>query len=237
VEPSIRFVKPPALNLTREARPKFAIKNIERFDVHVDSDDLSLSEEVRLNCADQQPAQDDLGLVHTFDDHGNLIIKEQDSDNDGVAERRWTYTYEPHTNKLLSEFHDGDADGNNDELWYYTYHRDGHLSSREYDHDANGTIDSRWRYAHDADGKLISEEWIQSGRTGEARIVTTYFYEGEFLVAEYEDIGGDGFVENTIVFEYDNDGRLIAEVVDVGNDGYVDNRKVFVCDALKSGER
>jgi len=162
--------------------------------------------------ADGEP---DWVLNRVYNRHGNVIREVHDQGAYGRADAIIEYEYEDQ--KLVRRIKDGDADGSTDEIVTYNYDDEGRRTEEAVDADADGNDEKTTRLAYE-DGKQVRKT-VDYGTVGQkANGVWTYEYDGDRLVREKWDQDGDGTVDETTVYGYDDQGRLVREELYYGDE-------------------
>ena len=119
----------------------------------------------------------------TYDENGNELTSDLDSDGDGTIDFRLVRTYDENGNLLaLEEDSDGDGPGGIDFRLVGTYDENGNLLTLEQDSDGDGpgAIDSRDTRTYDENGNLLTLEKDSDGDgpgTIDLRETRTYVHE------------------------------------------------------------
>jgi len=136
-----------------------------------------------------------------------------------------TYRYDD-DGQLLTIDIDSNGDGEADDRLGNDYDRDGNLVRDWYDSGADGTLDLKVEYAHDAEGHVVAhshyrgEDLVHSvvlERDGDGNIVRETSIEHD---GDDEDI-------SVQVSRFDGDGNLLARAVDSSGDGRYDSCERF----------
>ncbi len=79
--------------------------------------------------------------TNRYDERGNRLSFDVDTDSDGVADSRMTYTYDEH-DRLLTTEQDHDADGTADTRMTFSYDAAGNRMAAAADEDGDGANDA-----------------------------------------------------------------------------------------------
>jgi hypothetical protein len=138
--------------------------------------------------------------TRSYDAKGNLILKETDSNGDGIVDSRIA-SYFDANNRMTRDEEDTNADGVVDIRTTFAYDANGNGILNESDTNADGIVDIRWSYSFDAKGNRIRRD---------------------------RDSNADGVVDLRTVFTYDANGYQILTEDDMGADGVIDQQTTFV---------
>ncbi len=130
-----------------------------------------------------------------------VLKKTQDTDNDGVADKIYTYSYDAKGNNIKTST-DKNANGVADLIERYTYDTDANELTYTIDDDANGEVDKIHTYTYDTNGNKSSTS-TDSDANGVANIITTYTYDTHSNISTYNyDSNADGVADS--VYKYTN---------------------------------
>jgi hypothetical protein len=194
----------------------------------------------------------DIAWRYLYDQRGNGIRDEGDSDGDGEPDDIWEYEWTP-GNQLaaMRELMDAtlvyssettfegeqrqvtvdDVDGAGEippDTTTFLY-EEGRLSAETLDLESDQVIDSRTRYAYDLQGRIKSES-LDEGDDGsvEERDRHTYDGDSDRVVTTVYDHPVGGKVEDRSTYLYDQDGRQVSHQRDNGQDGSIDYLRTSV---------
>lgn len=150
----------------------------------------------------------DVILVTEFDEYNNPVLESSDINGDGTAEstNTNTYTYDD-AGKMLSWERDTYSDGEIDNFVEYAYDDDGNLREIKEDWDVDGVVDRTTTYLHDSDGRVFKES-IYLNRDGIYEETTSYLYD-EFGLKEKATKRGS--LDDIERFVRDPNGNLLRE--------------------------
>ncbi len=140
-----------------------------------------------------------------------------------------TYTYDGNGN-MLSESYDRNADKEADDIKTYTYDGNGNKLSYKHDHNGDGVVDTVRSYTYDDKGKELS--FYMGNADGSVNMVTFYTYDGNMRIGK-EDENGDGVVDFTQIWIYDNNGNKLSYKSYSKGNNKANNIKTYTYD--KSG--
>lgn len=175
---------------------------------------------------DDADGQDDSSATRTFNEDGNDLLWETDSDNDGTVDFQVIWTYDDEGRSVGREVYDAVA-GVVVSIHTTSYDTPG-LALTERDDDADGTIDSRgWSYL-DSEGHILVGE-LDNEADGALDYRTTYTYDEDWnrtvvLTDALHD--GEVVLSNRTTNTYDSHGNRLVREQDQGDDGVINSRHV-----------
>ncbi len=147
-----------------------------------------------------------------YDAGGRLIEQEDDTDGDGIADRRAEWTHDAQ-GRVTREAWDDDLDGSVDRVTAQTWSASGELTSRTVRE--GGDVVSSEAWTHDADGRILT--WSRDA-DGEVVVITYEYTDDGLLTYQGTDADGDGFDEVWIDQTWNADGTL-DRIADYRHDG------------------
>jgi hypothetical protein len=140
--------------------------------------------------------------TYAYDEDGNVVGVDTDTDADGYADQLEAWTYSPGTNQALTGSLDADADGVVDDRTLFTYDLDGRLVLIELDEDDDGGVDE----------------------------TTTFTYEYAFPNVDYYasiDNDNDPLEDGFYAATFDTEGRLSSWEIDEDGDGISETNEAY----------
>jgi len=188
--------------------------------------------------------------TYTYDSDGSMLSIEIDSNADGTAEKRLSYSYTFDSNGYMLSKVEVVYEVPSDYLvltktYTYTYDSSGNMLTEEVhslgapeDADPNpaSNLLTRTIYTYDSEGNMLTkEEFINSSYSSNPEGVTnihTYNYDtnGNVLTEEV-DREADGTVNARYTYTYDSDGNMLISELDEEADGTVNARYTYTYDS------
>jgi hypothetical protein len=167
--------------------------------------------------------------VREWDDDG-LLLEEVSRAADTTAEPvTRTYRYDD-DGQLLTIDIDSNGDGEADDRLGNDYDDDGSLIRDWYDSGANGSLDLKVEYARDAEGHVVAHSHYR-GEDLVHSVVLERDRGGNIVRETYIDHDGDEEDISVQVSRFDDAGNLVARAVDASGDGRYDSceRYTYEC--------
>ena len=146
---------------------------------------------------------------YSYDANGYAVMAEEDSDLDGVTDKRTTYKHTASGYPTLIEF-DLNADGTIDKRVVMAYDDNGNLIRIENDDDADGINNYLTTIGYDDDGNwVIIESDFDGNGSVDIHATAAYDPQGNQVASNYDN-DADGNIDLSFIFKYDTNGRLTS---------------------------
>jgi len=168
----------------------------------------------------------DYRITRTYDSYGNTVLEETDYDGDGNIDRTLRKVYDINNNRIRQESADGS--GVVRSINIHEYDTNNNKIRSAFDGDANGLTDSIRISNYDVNNNIIRSEY-DTNADGIIDEVDSYIYNEKGYVTIFEHSNGQGVIDYTREYTYDDLGNLLRELTN--HDGITDDINEYTYDS------